>query len=223
MAKEKEESFAIAKLKEIEGSITVETLMESGAIPATFNTPEKIMTVIQLGKELGIPPVTSLNNISLIHGKVVISSTILLSLLEQHGIEYRWTKDYVKEGEGDMAKIITEIEFTSMSKLTGLPRIQTFSTSWQELSLAGLTDGPMYKKYPKVMQRARCAAFAIRACFPKLLLGMHTDEEILGGKVDGTVDEAGNIKFDAETVKETDFTEIEVVGNVVNDTEEAEN
>lgn len=208
---EEEDKNAIVKMAEVGDSITIQTLMESGAIPATFNTPEKIMTVIKLGKELGIPEVTALNNINLIHGKVVISSTILLSLLEQHGIEYRWTKDYETEESG---KIVTEIEFTSLSKITGGERKQTFSTSWQELSLAGLTDGPMYKKYPKVMQRARCAAFAIRACFPKILLGMHTDEEILGGKADGVVDEAGNIKFNPEEVDETSFEIVEEIGTI---------
>jgi len=202
---EKKTKNEISKLHEIHEVIDVDALMSSGAIPSVFNTPERIMTVVQLGKELGIPPITALNNISLIHGKVVISSTIMLSLLENHGIEYEFTKDFETQEDG---KIMTQIKFTYFSKILNSFKEKIFTTTWQELALAGLTDSPMYKKYPKVMLRARCIAFAIRRDFPKVLLGMHTDEEIVADNksIIADVDEDGKI-----TIIESEAQDAEVV------------
>jgi hypothetical protein len=133
-------------LEKISNNIDVQHLLNSGSIPPGLDTAEKIMTVITTGKELGLQPMTSINNINVIKGKTVISSAMLGALLKRNNIEYIYTKDYFKEDDG---KIVTELEFEWLSKITGKIKNCKFSVSWQEMELAGYTVNPSWQKYPK--------------------------------------------------------------------------
>lgn len=135
----------------IASTLDVKHLMESGAIPEALNTPEKIMTVIQTGKELGLAPMTSINNIYVIKGRTVISATMLGALLKKNGKEFTYTKDFVSETVGDNTRQITEMEFEWLSPITGHAKSTKFSVSWQEMELAGYTTNKSWAKYPKCL------------------------------------------------------------------------
>jgi hypothetical protein len=168
-------------LQDMKLTTSIEDLLKSETLPPGINSKERIMTVAQYGRELGMEPMTAINNISIIKGKMVISSTMLGAMLKKRGYEYLWTKDHVTEEDG---RILTELEIFWFSKTLKREFSQKFAVSWQELELAGLTANPTYGKYRKVMHRWKTLAFAVRAVAPEILLGMYTDEEIISANPD---------------------------------------
>ena len=88
MSKKEELVVMDTTLTNLKTRAEFEILLESGAIPPSIDTPEKLMTVIQLGKELGITPMVSISAINVIKGRTVISSSILGALLKKRGIEW---------------------------------------------------------------------------------------------------------------------------------------
>lgn len=165
--KTKKEEQALAKvntslkLKDVKVSTTVEDLMASNALPSALDTKEKIMAVIQYGKELGMSEMTALNSISLIKGKMVINSSMLGALLKQKGYEYIWTKDWevTDQGNPDLEKITTELEILWYSKNLKRELSNKFRMTWKELIIAGVVESnPTYKKYPKAMMRKTLCA-----------------------------------------------------------------
>ena len=179
-----EEDVINTSLSKVSESVEVQHLLDSGAIPANLDTAEKIMTVVQMGKELGMQPMTAITNIHIIKGRTVISSSMLGAMLKKrldkngkpNPVEYYYTKDYHTEDDG---KIVTEIEFEFISQITNRPKSVKFSISWGQMELAGYTTKDNWLKYPKEMMRARCLAYAVRALFPEVLLGVYTDMEIV--------------------------------------------
>ena len=212
--KSKKEEQALAKvntslkLNSVDANITIEDLLASESLPSGFNSKEKIMTVVQYGKELGMDQLTAINSISLVKGRMVINSAMLGALLKRRGYEYLWTKDWeVTDFGTPNERITTEIEIMWISKnLNGKLMSQKFKMTWGELTRAGLTESPTYLKYPKQMMRARCITAAVRAIAPEILLGMYTTEEI--------VDTDPNIKLAVDeetgsiTVQDTDYEEV---------------
>jgi hypothetical protein len=194
------------KLKDISISTSVEDLLNSGIMPKAIDTKEKLMAVTQYGKELGMDPLTAINSVSIIAGKMVVASSMLGALLKKKGYEYIWTKDWDVEGEGPATRITTEIEIFWVSKALKREISQKFKMTWKELELAGLTESnPTYKKYPKAMLRARCISAAVRAVAPEILLGMYTVEELAeqDPNIELKVEENGEV-----SVVDVDFTEV---------------
>jgi hypothetical protein len=144
------------------------------------------MTVMQLGREMGMGPMTTINNINIIKGRTVVSAAGLGAMLKRTGKEFTWTKDFVTED----GKQITEIEFEWISIVTGKPKTARFSVSWQEMERAGFTTKENWQKMPKNMLRARCMAYAVRALFPEVLLGIYTDSEIVDAPIKGYENES---------------------------------
>jgi hypothetical protein len=156
-------------------------LLDSGAIPDNLNTPEKLMTVIRLGQEMGLTPMIAVNNIHIIKGRTVIASAMLGAILKRNNIEYEYTKDFKKEEDG---RILTEIAFTYLSKVTKQPKTVYHEVSWGQMELAGYTTKDNWKKYPKEMLRARAMSYGVRALFPEILLGIYTDIDMADSSSD---------------------------------------
>lgn len=182
------ENKTLAVLDKIATPEEYEIILKSGAIPSSLDTPQKLMTVVQMGKELGMQPMTAISNINIIKGRAVIASAMLGALLknrvDRYGnpapVEFEYTKDYVVEldADGD-EKIITELELTYISEVTKNVKTLRHSISWGQMELAGYTTKDNWAKYPKEMMRARCMAYAVRALFPEILLGKYIDTEIV--------------------------------------------
>lgn len=173
-----------------------EILLNSGAIPKALNTPEKLMTVVQTGKEFGLAPMVSINNINVIEGKTCLSAALLGALLKRANIEWIWTKDHSVESE----KIVTELKFRYKSILDNSVIEQSWSVTWGQFQLAGYTEKPNWKKYPKEMLRSRCLSSGARYIFPEIILGYYVDDEIVDAtpnsedKYDIIIDEAGQTR-----------------------------
>jgi hypothetical protein len=205
--KQTAEESSLALLKDLKSVEEYQILLDSGAIPAALDTVQKLMTVVQTGKELGMGPMAAINNINIIKGRTVISSAMLGALLKSRNIEYIYTKDWVKEpNEKGEDTIRTEIEFEWISSVSRKPKTAKFSISWAEMEIAGYTSREQWEKYPKNMLRARCMAYAVRALFPEILLGIYTDTEIVDAfNTNHTIDldeEGGTVIVEATHTEE---------------------
>jgi hypothetical protein len=199
------------KLKEMRLTTTVEDLLASGALPSGIDSKEKIMTICQYGKELGLDAMTSLNNIYLIKGKMVIASSILGALLRKNGYDFKWTANWEKDTsdkntKGEViTKIYSEIEIFWMSKTLSREMSSVFRMTWNEIEQAGLAGKEMYEKYPKQMLRARTMSAAVRAICPEIMMGLYTTEELADrNEIDMQMTKEGDILPRTEDIEHTE-------------------
>lgn len=151
-----------------------DTIIESGLLPDSISEPEQVITIVQHGKELGLTPHIALNNLHVIAGRPVISSSMLGALLKRRGVEWIIKEDFVDIGDENNRTTYT---FFWKSPNTGRIMETDFSITWRQMEIAGYTTKQNWEKYPKEMMRARCIAYAVRAIFPEVLMGMYTDME----------------------------------------------
>jgi hypothetical protein len=194
------------KLQEISLTTTVEDLLASGSLPPGINTKEKIMTITQYGKELGMTPMTAINSISLVSGRMVISSKILGSMLKAKGYEFVWTADWAFDEEKQTN--YSEIRLYWYSSILKREMSDSLRMTWNELERAGLTDRDTYKKYPKFMLRARTMSAAIDKIAPEVRNNIYTAEELADTdpSIKLNIDEEGNVSatVDAEYIEVKD-------------------
>jgi len=157
------------------------TIIDSGLLPDSISEPEQVITIVQHGKELGLTPHIALNNIHIIAGRPVISSSMLGAMLKKHKVEWTIVDDFAPVNDaggkatGDKK---TTFKFYWKSTITESVMETSFSITWNQMTLAGYTEKSNWKKYPKEMMRARCLSYAVRALFPEVLLGMYSDIEM---------------------------------------------
>lgn len=156
-----------------------DTIINSGLLPNSITEPEQVITIVQHGKELGLTPHIALNNIHVIAGRPVISSSMLGAMLKKHGVEWVIVEDFATfDAPNGKADKRTSYKFFWKSSVTGSVLDTTFSITWNQMAIAGYTDKQNWTKYPKEMMRARCLSYAVRALFPEVLLGMYSDVEL---------------------------------------------
>ena len=69
-------------------------LIDSKLLPIAVNTPEKVVTMIQLGKELGVGSVSALTNIHVIDGRPTLGVHLIGALIRKAGIKYSLIEDF---------------------------------------------------------------------------------------------------------------------------------
>ena len=216
MSNKEETAVALPMLSKLQSRAEYQILIDSGTLPSSFDTPEKLMAVVKTGSELGMPAMVSINNINVIQGRTVISASMMGALLKESGVEYIFTRDYDKEKE--TGKITTEMEFEWISKITGNPKTSKFAVTWGQFKLAGYTEKPNWKKYPKEMMRSRCMTSAIRYLFPEVLLrsagGLYSDVEIVD-----SMNGENDIKVGADGQVEVIYAEATDVTNDASETD----
>lgn len=121
------------------------------------------------GKELGIPPLTSLREINIVQGKPCFSAQVMLSLVYQKvpGAIVNFTTPVEKQAE----------ECTVEASRPG-GKVQTFCYTIKMATRAGLTGKKSWRENPEAMLRARAVASAVRAVFPDAMSSCYLPEEL---------------------------------------------
>lgn len=143
---------------------------KSSMVPAQYKgKPEDIMLAVQMGSELGLAPMQSLQNVATINGRPSVYGDALIGLCRQSP----HCKDVEEgiDGEGD--------KMTAWCKATragAAPVVHSFSV--EDAKKAGLwgKSGP-WQQYPKRMLQMRARGFALRDAFPDVLRGLISAEE----------------------------------------------
>lgn len=146
-----------------------DVLVKSGFLPASVNTPEKALAIMQKGKELGIGPMEALSSINVIQGKPSVSPQLMLALARRTG-------ELV-----DMKMETNEKEATvTVTRRNQSPYSTRFGV--KEATDLGLMGKDNYKKQAGTMFGWRALAANLRITFPDAISGLYLVEEMTGGE-----------------------------------------
>lgn len=144
------------------------TLSKSLLVPDAFkNKPSDAFMAICYGRELGLPPVSSLKSIAVIKGKPTLYANAMVGLVLSSGA-----------AEYFMAKECNATSATYETKRKGAPEAQSTTFTIEDAKKADLLKSDAWKKYPENMLRARAKAFLARDVYPDILHGIHSAEEV---------------------------------------------
>lgn len=152
-----------------------EVAVASGILsPAFMKAPDPIaaaFVAIQLGAEVGLSPMASLQNIAVINGRPGLFGPAMLAVVEASGLMENF-EEWI-EGEGDKM-----VAYCKVKRFGRPERVTAFS--WADAVKARLPgkQGP-WTEYPKRMMQARARGFALKDVFPDVLAGLaNTVEEL---------------------------------------------
>lgn len=114
-----------------------ETIIESGLLPDAISLPEQVLTIVQHGRELGLTPHIALNNLHVIAGRPVVSSSMLGALLKRRKVEWIITEDFATVDVGDEKDKRTTYKFYWKSKVDESTMTASHSITWRQMEIAG--------------------------------------------------------------------------------------
>jgi hypothetical protein len=142
----------------------------STMVPRDYlNKPENILLAIQMGSEIGLAPMQSLQNISVINGRPAVWGDAMLGLCRQSPT----CQDVIERFEGD-GKTLTAV---CIAKRVGKEPVER-RFSMEDAIQAGLASkAGTWQQYPQRMLQMRARGFALRDAFPDVLRGLISTEE----------------------------------------------
>lgn len=143
----------------------------SGLAPESLKSPAQVLIALQLGMEVGLPPMAAIQNCAVINGRPSLWGDIMIALCRASGKFDEGAYEETWEGEGDSLKAICTVRRLP----NGKPIVREFS--WKDATTAGLTGKDPYKKYPKRMLQNRARSIALRDGFSDVLRGVISAEE----------------------------------------------
>jgi len=187
------QSAAVAKLDDFSNMgdmlLYAETLLKSKLMPTSLKTPEAVVSVILMGKELGFGPMTSLTQLNNIQGRVTMSIHAIGAKIRQAGCDWETLKDFQVVMGPEMDKqtppqptgrevavdMETVIRFYKPYRDRLLQEDVRFT--WRDAEKMGLTTKENWVKMKKVMLWSRCFSIGARRTAPDALLGVYENAE----------------------------------------------
>jgi hypothetical protein len=157
-----------------------ECVIQSGMFPQ-FKTTQQALVAMEMGAELGVPYLQSLQNITVINGRAAVWGDMMLALVYDSQLLQFFEEKL--EGEDDRA-----IAYCTV-KRRGFDGVTTRTFSMADAKRAGLTTKDNWRTYPKRMLQMRARGFALRDVFPDVLKGLITREEAEDMFMDSTARE----------------------------------
>jgi RecT family len=167
-----DKSFSLVPTSLTEAKEFATLISQSDMVPKDYkDKPSNVLVAIQMGMELGLPPMQALQNIAVINGRPAVWGDAMLALVRSNA-SCEWVKETIA-GEGD--KMVA----TCAVQRKGDPEPTSRSFSVEDAKKAGLwsKDGP-WKNYPKRMLQMRARSWACRDAFPDALRGIGMVEEV---------------------------------------------
>lgn len=129
--------------------------------------PNDVLITMLQGRELGLSPVRSLNDIYVVKGKPMCSADTMKALCLRHPdiCEYFYTVE------------ATQTSVTLATKRAGSPKEERQTFTLEMATKATLTTNALYERLGPVMLEHRCTAILCRRVYPDLIRGFYIDEE----------------------------------------------
>lgn len=142
--------------------------------PRDFKDADAIMVAIQMGMEVGLKPMQSLQGIAVVNGRPTIWGDTAKALALGSGL----CEDFREFFEGDSGNK-KDLTAVCEIKRKGLVSVIRATFSVADAERAGLLNkqGP-WSQYPRRMLQMRARSYAIRDAFPDVLKGLNTSEEV---------------------------------------------
>lgn len=143
-------------------------IAKSDVIPSDYKgKPGNVLVAIQMGQEIGLPPLQALQSVSVINGRPCVWGDALIGIARSHP-----ACEYISETFDEKAMVAT----CRVKRKGGPEEVRTFSMA--DAERAGLTNKGPWKQYTKRMLQMRARGFAIRDVFPDALRGLAVAEEV---------------------------------------------
>lgn len=143
-------------------------LLKSNFLPPIYQSPEQVMAVMLKGKELNIPYMSALQQLTPINGRIGMEGRLMVALAQRSGKMEGNIK--VEFNEGDTICTVT------VQKKGCESYMATYSI--KEAQVAGLLGKDNWKKYPKDMLQWRAIARNLKVSFAQELDGIYLAEEL---------------------------------------------
>jgi len=151
-----------------------EIVIKGGYAPKGVSKPEQVIIAMQVGNELGLPPMRALSAVAVINGKPGVMNEAALGILRSKGVLEPGTDlatDW--DGEGDDLACIASLH------RRGQPEPFASRFSIKMAKKAGLWGKPgPWSNYPQRMLMWRAVGFLTRDYFSDVLLGLPLEEEL---------------------------------------------
>jgi len=160
-------------------------IADSEMVPKAYRKrPADVLVAIQLGMELGLPPMAALHSIFVANGQPSLYGDGFLAVIMASPVYADHDEYFLVGGErreivtqADLDKVDTCAVCTFWRKGSARPRTATFSVA--NAKKAGLWGkaGP-WSEFPYRMMKFRARGFAGRDAFPDVLRGIRIDVEV---------------------------------------------
>lgn len=146
-------------------------IAQGGMAPKGMEAPEKIVTAILTGLEVGLKPMQAVQSIAVVNGRPCVWGDAALGLVQGSGL----LEDIAEtlEGEGEAMRAACRVN----RKGNATPIERAFTVA--DAKTAGLWNkaGP-WTQYPQRMLQMRARSWALRDGFADVLKGLHIYEEV---------------------------------------------
>jgi len=140
----------------------LQNMLAGAALPARYEYVGDAVATIIVGKELGLPPMASLNEMFLVNGSVGLSGKAMMSLVFRAGHAIYTTLD---------PKVGTAVAWRRDPVSGVLQEVGTYTFTMADAEAAGLASSGTYTKYPADMLGWKAVARAVRFAFPDVVMG----------------------------------------------------
>lgn len=144
----------------------------SGLAPKGLETPQAILVALQMGAEVGLSPMASLQNIAVINGRPAVWGDAMLAICRGSGLFDESAFEEVWTGSGEDRACTCTVRRLPQGK----PIIRSFSL--KQAKSAKLDGRDTWKMYPDRMLQMRARSFALRDTFADVLRGFRSVEEV---------------------------------------------
>jgi hypothetical protein len=145
--------------------LVAQTLKQGGVLPKGIDTVQKMMVVLQAGREIGLAPMESLNSLYFVNGKVSMYGEAVPMQIMRAGHEIIW-------GKCDKEKATVTIKRGD----NGNEMTQTFTMA--EAKERGYTSNALYQKFPENMLKWRVLGMVSKFIAPDALRGIGIKEDM---------------------------------------------
>ncbi len=145
----------------------------SGLAPRGMEKPESILVAIQLGLELGLSPMSALQNIAVINGRPGVYGDAALALVRGSGM----LDEYHEQEIGEPGKDSWGYRISGRRRGFEPAEPEEFTVADAKRADLWGKAGP-WKQYPQRMLRFRARSFFLRDNFGDVLKGLRTVEEL---------------------------------------------
>ena len=172
-------------------------------MPKSIETPEAVFVAMQMGAEIGLSPMASVQNIAVINGRPGIYGDAALAIIRSSG----QLEEFKEWSEGERKK--PDWTYFCRVKRKGCEAV-TGSYSWAEALEAGFDqvkpESP-WKRWTNRMMQFKARNFAMRDQFADFLKGIRTIEENSDAIVlESTVGNDGHEQYQLKAPAETELS-----------------
>lgn len=168
-----------------EGWRLASMMAKSDLVPKGFKgKPEDILVAIQMGAELGLAPMQSLQSIAVINGRPGVWGDGLLAIIVSSPLYVSCDEFYEVNGKRAAALSPDDLKLDNTTAVCTMRRRGVLDSKTYRFSIADakkahlwVKPGP-WQEYPARMLQMRARSFCARDLFPDLTRGIRSAEEL---------------------------------------------